>query len=165
MDARQSHPRLASLATAILFGLAGVWLLASPRGAPRGDLEITTIVPLRSRIEKMDSPVFLSLSPEDVQRGWIELPAGSRLTVYNNCQSGYRLILEVMDTAWLDRLQLRAQGRETWVLNAGGSMFFPWEGSGRKILELSYRFELRAGTSPGIYPWPLRLSAASAIAQ
>lgn len=165
MDPNEYHPRLASLATAILFGLAGVWLLASPWEPARGDLQVSTTVLLRSQIEEMVNPTYLTPAPEDVQRGWIEPSASSRITVYNNCRAGYRLVFEIVDAPWIERVLVRVRGTETWLPAAGGSLLIPWDGAGRDVMELSYRFELRSGTEPGIYPWPLRLSVVPAMTE
>ena len=159
------HPRMASLVMVILFGLGGVWLLASPWAPARSNLQVTTTVLLRSQIEQMVYPTYLTPAPEDIQRGWVEPPAGSQLTVYNNCRAGYRLVFETVDAPWLDRFLVRVRGTEIWMPAAGGSLLLPWEGTGRKALELHYRFELRTGTTPGIYPWPLRLSVLPAVTE
>lgn len=162
---KKAPSRLVSGITLVLFGLAGVWLLASPWSPTRGGLQITTSVLLRSRIERMVYPTYLHLGPEDVQRGWIELPDGSQLTVYNNCRAGYLLVFETVNAPWIEQFQVSIQGADVQLPAAGGMLLVPWEGAGRKGLQLSYRFNLRTGTTPGIYPWPLQIAAQPAIAQ
>lgn len=164
MPHRYDEPQLASWIVTVLLALGGVWLMASPWQPPREALQVTTTtVLLRSQIEQMVHPTYVTLTPEDVWRGWIELPARSHLTIYNNCRAGYRLIVETIDAPWLDQLVVRLPGTDTPMPAAGGSLAMPWAGAGRKGLELSYRFQLRAGTVPGTYPWPVRLSTQPAV--
>lgn len=99
------------------------------------------------------------LTPDDIRRGWVEIPVRSRLWIFSNSRSGCFLRFGVAEEAsWLGLIVVRGLPAEAQIGRSGGSLHHRWPGASRSVLELGYRFELQPEAKPGVYPWPLRIS-------
>jgi hypothetical protein len=96
----------------------------------------------------------------DIERGYVEVRAASRLEVKNNSRAGYLLVFEGLDGPFrpFHEVHVHGLGREVQMDSSGGLIQQPYM-SGTVELELSYRFILSKNAPPGTYEWPLLISA------
>jgi hypothetical protein len=100
----------------------------------------------------------LSISLADVARGYVDAPNGSRFSVHTNASSGYLMVFypvgDLFESVHVSGLRTAVHfGREGGIAVQRG---LPMTGV---VHDLNFRFFLNAHTLPGIYPWPLHLSA------
>ena len=120
-------------------------------------IEVTAYVPPSVVSQLEQQATALTITDADVARGYVEIPAGSRLRVTSNDPAGF-----VID--FFPRLPIFKAVRVS--TRSGSAQLGPLGGAmaenrhrGRNIpLELSYRFDLADHVQPGTYPWPLALN-------
>jgi hypothetical protein len=101
----------------------------------------------------------LTVTNADIQRGFINMPAASRVNIKSNNPAGYLLTFEVMSgpLPLFESVQVNVGGREVQLSSAGGWVPLPYVRGGA-VLDISYRFMLSKQTQPGTYTWPLMTS-------
>jgi hypothetical protein len=101
-------------------------------------------------------PGELAISASDVARGFVDVPAGSRLTVTTNSRSGF--VVDFLTRVPIFKsVDVRASGASGSIGPDGGTLV-ERRRSGRAMkTEIAYRFALADGVRPGVYPWPLTL--------
>ena len=98
----------------------------------------------------------LTITPEDIARGYVEVSRATVFTVRTNSRDGYMLYFE--NTAPLfSKVVLIDNGRRVELSGAGGIIHQSYAKGQTK--ELSYRFFLSADAKPQTYQWPLRMEA------
>lgn len=102
-------------------------------------------------------PGSVLVTADDVRRGYVDLPASSRVRVRTNSSNGYMLVLEV-ESAEFDAVVLEESG-ERVEIRGSGFVDRPFRGHAEVVSELGYRFLLNPATQPGVYAWPVALSA------
>ena len=140
--------------------LAATTISPATDAASVGQLSVSAYVPSRvvSRVEQQ--PAALTITAADVARGYVEVPAGSRLRVTSNDPAGF-----VID--FFPRLPIftavHVSTRDGSArLGPDGGGIVEHRHRGRNVpLELSYRFELADNVKPGTYAWPLVVSVRS----
>ena len=139
--------------------LAALALLAAiPMAAGAGDVSaiftVSTTVPARASIETVSQPRVLSVSAEDVARGYVDVPG--RYHVSHNDRSGY--LLQFAPLGGIAReVQVRGVGG-AWSLGGGTVEVYRPGDSFEQDVALEFRFVLAEGTRPGTFGWPLELS-------
>jgi hypothetical protein len=123
----------------------------------RGQIAVTAVVPAQTVAQLVEQPSQITVTAEDIARGYVDAPAASQLRVTSNNPAGY-----IID--FFSRLPIFTSVR---VSSTGGSADLGPEGGaiiergskGRDLpLHLSYRFNLAANVQPGTYAWPLALN-------
>jgi hypothetical protein len=97
----------------------------------------------------------LTITREDIKRGYVEVKAGTVLEVRTNSRGGYILSFVIASGPYREIWVIDGK-RTTVLLSMGGFIYQPHTGG--KIVEtkeLSYRFLLSADATPGSYTWPL----------
>jgi hypothetical protein len=128
--------------------------------ARQAQVSVTAYVPPHVVSQLEQQAAALTITDADVARGYVEVPAGSRLRVTSNDPAGF-----VID--FFPRLPLFKAVRV--ITRDGSAQLGPDGGAmtgnrhrGRNIpLELSYRFDLADDVQPGTYAWPLAMSVRS----
>lgn len=120
---------------------------------------VQATVSVHADLERIEEPREVTLTAEDIHRGWADIPVGSRLWIFSNSRSGCFLRFEVAEEAsWLKLILIRGLPIEAQVSRPGGWLHRRWPGASRSVLELWYRLELQPDAKPGTYPWPLHVS-------
>ena len=122
-------------------------------------IQVTATVPARATLTVLHQETVLNVTPEDVSRGYVDVPAASRVEVRENSPRGYLLVFEGsgVPESPVERVSVRGLGGEIEIGPGGGFVPRP-HARGPVTAELNYRFSLSANARPGIYPWPLSLS-------
>ena len=144
---------------AVAAGLA-VPALPAPAAESEAALRVSARVMKHLRLKVVAQPATVHVTPADVARGYVEVPARMQLLVETNSDDGYGVALAN---------HLSEAFRDTRVTGLGGSdLRFSTDsiamrqatlgrGMRRETLDLGFRFELAPGTPSGTYPWPVQV--------
>jgi hypothetical protein len=112
------------------------------------------IVPM-GKVRVLAQPPQVRVGEDDVTRGFVDVECASQIEVRSNsrCRVAFR-----PKAAWFGAVRVYGFPRVVEVGAEGGSYLRPLERQRRSVYRLSYRFELRPETLPGLYRWPLEIS-------
>lgn len=141
----------------VLVLLAAVSLPASPACAAEAQARFTVAVavPPRATLATLDQPTQLTLSDEDVRRGYKDVSA--RYSVRHNDPRGYLLRLSPR-VGLASRVQVTGLATDV-VLADTDVEVRQVAASGSQELALGFRFLLEPAARPGTYRWPLHVTA------
>ena len=152
----QLHQYCGSL-IAILVLIAAAPVSPALAGSASATFQVSVMVQARALLQVESEPASLLLTETDVQRGYVDLPAASRISVRTNSPTGYLLTFEIVGGP-IEEVQVRGLGAETYISGMGGWIARPYTGAVTSA-ELSYRLVLSKDARPGEYAWPVMLSA------
>ncbi len=115
-----------------------------------------TVLPYH-RLDVVHQTSTLTVTAEDVARGYVDVASGTQLRAQSNERRGFSVSFD-------PRMKLFARATITGLANAldigpeGGAVNQAYSGRDT-LLQLSYRFYLASGLTPGSYPWPLSISS------
>jgi hypothetical protein len=135
----------------------------SPNGSSTSaKITITATVVERTRMQILDQVQELVVTGADIMRGYVEVPAASRVLVKSNNPSGYLLSFEVMSgsDAIFNTVNVIVGGRDVQLLPGGSWIPQPYNRGG-VTTDVSYRFALGKSARPGTYSWPVMVSVQS----
>ena len=136
--------------------LAAATLPQDADAARRAEVAVSAYVPARVVSQVEQQAAALTITSADVAKGFVEVPAASRLRVTSNDPAGFAI-------DFFPRLQIfkavRVSTRDgSALIGPDGGGIAEHRRRGRNMpFELSYRFELADHVQPGTYPWPLEL--------
>jgi hypothetical protein len=144
--------------------LVATLLAANASAAGQGasaTLSVTARV-VRFATVRVAVPTSLTISDQDVARGYVEVAAPLRLNVRSNVPDGYRLVLKTQGTAVQDAV-VQGLSQALVVKTSGATVSRPAAGRGiwEESLALRVRFALSQQVRPGTHDWPLQISAES----
>jgi hypothetical protein len=149
-----------SLATAALIAvLSLVPVIADPlarAGSTSTDLRITANVLPRSQLTVRYQVSTLVVTAVDIQKGYVDAPAATRISVKDNNKAGYSLVFEGLEWPFREALVL-GLARSVQIGPPGAFVHQPYAKAGVTI-ELSYRLMLADDAAAGTYAWPLSVS-------
>lgn len=146
------------LTLALVLLLAGSQAVSAAAGNPKnGAFKVSVEVISSIRLLRVEQPETVTLTDEDVRRGYADVSAPSRLLIGSNSRSGYLLVVSFVSD-WIRLALIRGLQVESQVSTPGGRLLQPHSGKLRHELELRYQLHLHPGTRPGTYPWPIELS-------
>lgn len=133
-----------------------------PVSATGAKVTVNATVLERTRMELLNQVRELVITNADIMRGFVEVPAASRIAVKSNNPAGYLLTFEVMagPDAVFKSVNVGVGGREV-QLSPGGSWIPQPYVRGGVTMDVSYRFVLAKGAQPGTYSWPLTVAVQS----
>jgi hypothetical protein len=125
-------------------------------GNARGEISVSAIVPAVAVLQVEHQQAELTLTAADVARGYIDVPAASRLAIRTTSRSGCMLDFH-------PRLALFKSVSVSSTLGGGdlgpdGGTLVARGTTGRVAADVNYRFHLDGDVRPGAYPWPLAVS-------
>jgi hypothetical protein len=151
----------------ILIGVALVAafaLSASPRparaasaGFGSSTMRVTANVLPYLRLQVLKQTPVLSVTADDVARGYIDVPAATDLMAHTNDRNGFSLSFDARSTVFR-KAQVTGLVNGLEIGPEGGWVHQPFAGN-QMLLRLSYRFFLAPEVAPGSYPWPLQISS------
>lgn len=111
------------------------------------------IVPM-GKVRVLAQAPQLRIDEEDVLRGFVDVECASQIEVRSNsrCRIAFR-----PKAAWFGAVRVYGFPRVVDVDAEGGAYVRPLERQRSSVYRLSYRFELRHDTLPGVYRWPLEI--------
>ncbi len=159
---RLCRETLPAVALAMLVGLSAQPVAAGPpaHGAAYAAIALSATVLPYHRLDIVRQAPTLTVTPADVDRGYVDVAAGTLLRARTNDRQGFTVRFDPR-LRLFDRATVAGIGAEVEIGPDGG--FASHAYSGRDAaLELSYRFHLASGIAPGSYPWPLQVSVSVA---
>jgi hypothetical protein len=133
-------------------------LLAGPALADqaRARFTVSAVVPKRVTLTALEQPSQLTLSAEDIERGYKD--AAARYRVRHNDPNGY--LLRLAPRIGLTR-QVQVRGLAAEVLLGDEDLAIRQAYTGRvHDFELAFRFVLDPAARPGTYTLPIHVTAA-----
>jgi hypothetical protein len=106
-------------------------------------------------------PSSLSITSDDVTRGYVDVPQAVAFRVRSNSREGYSLTFQPVSFPF-SAAEVR-WGAQTATLEGSdwmSSLSHPYQ-QGGSTGSLSVRFRLASGVEPGNYAWPLQVAASS----
>ena len=138
-----------------------ILLAAIPTAADAGDVRanfvVSAVVPARASLEAVVQPALLSVSEDDVARGYVDVAAVYR--VRNNDPAGYLVRLAprtgLTSTIEVSGLATDVVMRDEVVEVTQPASLQPQD------LNLQFRLMLEPSATAGVYPMPLQVSVAT----
>jgi hypothetical protein len=115
-----------------------------------------TVLPYH-KLEIVRQAATLNVTPADLARGYVDVPAGTALRAQSNDEKGFTFSFDPRTHLFL-RVTIMGLGGNVDIGPEGGAAHHAYSGRDT-ALELSYRFYLASGLAPGSYPWPLQISS------
>ena len=103
------------------------------------------------KVTGLSNPANLDVSAEDVARGYVDVEAGTSITVVTNSNDGY-LISATGDPSTVRRIALKVG-----ALTGAERVKVPSTPFAKALLRVGYRLYLEPGVSAGSYPWPVAI--------
>ncbi len=126
-------------------------------GQASGNVQVSAYVVAQTKVHMDYQASQLTISKEDVARGFIDVAAASRFSLVSNSRYGFLINLYPVGDIF-DALQIKGLDYPAQLGADGGTLVQRGAVVQNKMHELSYRFILKPGVLPGNYPWPLQLS-------
>jgi len=146
-------------------GLVSATAVAALAEAPQAtaatasaSLSVSVVVLPRAVMSMEAEPASLEITAADIARGYLDVRRATRARVRTNSPGGWLLQFDVLQGPFRS-LEVSGHGAPTQESSAGGWVIRPYPPSHVENLELGYRFNLAEGAQPGVYPWPVALSA------
>lgn len=150
------NPSKAALAaSAILLWLSSVGVPPLHAGAVTALITVRAVVLPFASVKTVLEPASLTITEEDIGKGYVDEQSPSMLEIKSNSQRGSVLTLQAGEGPFTSA-EVTFQGRTVTVGRQGGMLVF--QASGRQIVSMRYRFMLAHDARPGVYPWPFSLS-------
>jgi len=157
--ARGLKPRriLASIALAAAFALCASPETARAASVGSSTMKVTANVLPYLRLQVVKQVSTLNVTPEDVARGYIDVPAATDLMARTNDRNGFALSFDARSNVFR-KAQVTGLASGLELGPEGGMAHQPFAGK-QMLMRLSYRFFLAPEVAPGSYPWPLQISS------
>lgn len=103
----------------------------------------------------------LTVTAQDVERGYVEVPAASSFSIVTNTQDG--IVVDFRPRNDVFRSVVVTGLQNSFEIGAqGGSALHNLPHGRTTFHQLGFRFTLRPDVLPGAYPWPLEISVRAA---
>jgi hypothetical protein len=119
------------------------------------NIQVSARVLARASVHILRQPGEIIVTDSDIQRGFIDVNAGSLVEIRSNTRAGVNLTFETDGLPFKETI-VSGLGREVTLGPNGG--IITCQINGTKIMALSYRFILDEYSHAGTYAWPLSLS-------
>ena len=149
---------------AISLAAIAVIAIANPiyAGSNTAEMTVTARVMARTILSVGSQPASVSVTSDDILRGYVEVPQAVTFTVRSNARGGYALSFQpvnfpfsIADVRWNGQMTVVQSGND-WA----ASLTHPYQ-QGGSVGALTVRLRLAAGAEPGTYSWPLQIAANS----
>ncbi len=104
----------------------------------------------------------LEITPEDINRGYIELPSAAQLEIQNFNLSGYMVVFKGLSGPFRE-ISIEGLDHEVKVTPEGAITLHPYHGRDPLMVKLKYRIILSDDAKPGKYKLPLEISVSPLI--
>jgi SOS response regulatory protein OraA/RecX len=130
---------------------------AASSGFGSSTMKVTANVLPYLRLQVLKQVSTLDVTPEDVARGYIDVPAATDLMAKTNDRNGFSLSFDARSNVFR-KAQVTGLVSGLELGPDGGMAHQPFTGN-QMLMRLSYRFFLAPEVAPGSYPWPLQISS------
>jgi hypothetical protein len=120
-------------------------------------MPVSAMVVANAKVQTRYQATQIEISAADVARGQVEVPAALRFSVTTNKGSAYLMQFHPVGNLF-ESVHVGGLGNTVQLGADGGAIVQRGAQASNQMHELSFRFNLHPGTTPGTYPWPLLLS-------
>lgn len=139
----------------VLGALFGAVLSQANAAETRTYMSVTAHIVDTVGVRSLHQAREIVISASDIERGYVEIAAASRLEVRNARPS----LFEFRGVGALFRAVRISSSAGTAEFGAeGGTLLAKPDDTGFSSVAVDYRFELNPGTQPGTHKWPLALT-------
>ena len=146
----------ASLAALLLLSLMPGKARATT-SAKSTQMRISATVNPYVRLDVLQQQPSLTITAEDIQRGYVDVSAGTSLRTRTNDRNGFLVNFDSRSNVF-ERVTVTGIGGTAEIGSGGGTIRAPYAGP-ESLAQVSYRFHLAQGVQSGNHPWPLQISA------
>lgn len=141
----------------LLVGASGMPFLPQAGAADTAKLSVMARVATFFRMQVEHQAAALTITANDIQRGYVDIPAASNFSVFTNSQGGFIIDFHPRGDVFLSVLVSGLQSLVEIGVQ-GGSVLNNTPYGRTTVHRLGYRFMLRPDLQPGDYAWPLAIS-------
>jgi hypothetical protein len=131
---------------------------ALAKGTSTAGMRISATVAPYTHLDLIAQAATLTVTAEDVQRGYVDVSAGTHLMARSNDPNGFSVNFTPRAGVF-NSAKITGLGSDVEIDRTGGSVHRAYTGH-EASMQLGYRFVLSRDVAPGNYPWPLQISAA-----
>ncbi len=103
----------------------------------------------------ISQPSVLSITSQDVERGYVEISGATVLRVRTN--TPYIIYFDTQGRLF-EEIEVSTGTVTASIVSSQGIVYEPYPGSVHTYTKvISYRFHLKDGVEPGVYPWPVQV--------
>jgi hypothetical protein len=128
------------------------------KGTSSASMRISASVAPYTHLDVLAQAATLTVTADDVQRGYVDVSAGTHLLARSNDPNGFSVSFTPRAGVF-DSAKITGLGSDVQIDHTGGSVHRAYTGR-EALMQLGYRFVLSRDVPPGNYPWPLQISAA-----
>jgi hypothetical protein len=118
-------------------------------------VSVRVVSTVRMQVSYQASQV--TITPLDIEHGFVEVLSASRFSVSADGASGFSLDFRPVGSLF-ESAMVAGFGHAVRLGPDGGSVFIRGMHSPQSMHDLNYRFTLSPGLLPGVYAWPLQVS-------
>ena len=149
--------------TTLLLVLVAVTAMSAPvyAGSSAAQMNVSVQVISRTILTIDAQPATVNVTPDDVARGYVDVPQVVAFRVLSNSRDGYSLTFHPVSYPF-SAAEVR-WGAQAAVVEGGdwmSSLSHPYQHGG-SAGSLAVRLRLSSGVEPGSYAWPLQVAASS----
>jgi hypothetical protein len=145
----------ASLAALLLLSLMPGKARATT--SAKSTMRISATVNPYVRLDVLQQQPSLTITAEDIQRGYVDVSAGTSLRTRTNDRNGFLVSFDSRSNIF-ERVSVSGIGATAEIGSGGGTIRAAYAGP-ESLAQVSYRFYLAQGVQSGNHPWPLQISA------
>jgi hypothetical protein len=119
-------------------------------------LSVSAVVLKKVWVKLEYAPPVFNVTPEDIRRGYVDIPAPTVLTLRNNSADGFLFRFD-LDPRVAAGAQLHGLPQPVSVGAGGASVPLPGHYRNGTRFELHWRVQLASGLAPGQHLWPVSM--------
>ncbi len=157
--ARGLKPRriLFGVTLTVAFALGANLETARAASVGSSTMKVTANVLPYLRLQVLKQVSTLNVTPDDIARGYVDVPAATDLMAKTNDRNGFSVSFDARSNVFR-KAQVTGLTGGIELGPEGGMAHQPFTGT-QMLMRLSYRFFLAPEVAPGSYPWPLQISS------
>jgi hypothetical protein len=102
----------------------------------------------------LKQPTGLTVTRQDIAKGYLDVETGTVLRVTSNDNDGYYLNFRI-NAEFIRATDLMINGRSLSIQSGATLVHQPFPGMGGETIRISYRLFLSPEMKPGSYQWPV----------
>ena len=128
-------------------------------GSATAGMQVSVDVVARTILTIDRQPVAVTVTQQDIDRGYVDVPAAVAFRIRSNARNGYSVQFEPVSYPFT-RARI-SWDSQTAVVSADGSWLRRAYERGEQLGSLTVRLDVSRQATPGSYVWPLRFDANS----
>ena len=128
-------------------------------GSASATMHVSVEVVARTVVTIDHQPDVVTITQQDIDRGYVEVPAAVAFRIRSNANNGYAVQFEPVGYPF-SRAKIAWDGQSAVVSGDGSWLTRPYQ-PGEQLGSFNVTLDVSPDTAPGTYPWPVRFDANS----